>query len=79
MQGAQERRQDPPRPKRVVEPPHARGQIVQRHVLYLGEINDAQRAAWCKTIEVVEAGRDATTQMAIFPKISPGTGTAWSR
>lgn len=33
------------------------GRVVQRHVLYLGEINDAQRAAWCKTIEVIEEGR----------------------
>jgi transposase len=53
----------------VVESCRTRGgKIVQRHVLYLGEINDAQRAAWCKTIEVVEAGRGAATQMAIFPQ-----------
>lgn len=29
----------------------AGGRVVQRQVLYLGEINDAQRAAWCKSIE----------------------------
>ena len=29
----------------------AGGRAVQRQVLYLGEINDAQRAAWCKSIE----------------------------
>lgn len=53
----------------VVESCRTRGgKIVQRHVLYLGEINDAQRAAWCKSIEVVEAGRGAATQMAIFPE-----------
>ena len=45
-----------------------RGKIVQRHVLYLGEVNDAQRAAWCKTIEVVQAGSKAAVQMAIFPE-----------
>jgi len=44
------------------------GKIVQRHVLYLGEINDAQRAAWCKSIEVVQAGGKAAMQMAIFPE-----------
>ena len=27
------------------------GRTMQRHVLYLGEINDAQRAAWCQTIQ----------------------------
>ena len=30
--------------------------VVQRHVLYLGEINSWQQAAWRKTIEVVESG-----------------------
>ncbi len=30
------------------------GRVVQRQVLYLGEINDSQRAAWCRSIEVVE-------------------------
>ena len=28
------------------------GRIVQRQVLYLGEINDSQQEAWRKTIEV---------------------------
>ena len=32
------------------------GRVVQRQVLYLGEINDSQRAAWCRSIEVVEGG-----------------------
>ena len=32
------------------------GRTVQRHVLYLGEINDAQRAAWCQTIEAFDEG-----------------------
>lgn len=42
--------------------------VVQRQVLYLGEINDQQRAAWCKTIEVAEAGKRKPQQVAIFPK-----------
>ena len=29
------------------------GRVVQRQVLYLGEINDSQRAAWCRSIEVL--------------------------
>src|SRR3981189_2504408 len=35
------------------------GRVVQRHVLYLGEINSSQAAAWRKAIEVfdVDAGR----------------------
>ena len=44
------------------------GGMVQRHVLYLGEINDAQRAAWCKTIDVLEGNSGATKQIAIFPE-----------
>ncbi len=42
--------------------------VVQRHVLYLGEINDSQKAAWCKTIEVLQEGWAQPTQLAIFPE-----------
>jgi transposase len=44
------------------------GRVAQRHVLYLGEINDAQRAAWCKSIAVLEDGQPRLRQMAIFPE-----------
>ena len=30
------------------------GGVVQRHVLYLGEINETQRAAWCESFESLE-------------------------
>ena len=29
------------------------GRVVQRQALYLGEINDSQRAAWCRSIKVL--------------------------
>ena len=52
----------------VVENVRVRGgRVVQRHVLYLGEINDNQRAAWCRSIEVVE-GKSGSRQMALFPE-----------
>ena len=52
----------------VVENVRVRGgRVVQRHVLYLGEINDSQRAAWCRSIEVVE-GKSQSRQMALFPE-----------
>ena len=52
----------------VVENVRVRGgRVVQRQVLYLGEINDSQRAAWCRTIEVLE-GKSGSRQMALFPK-----------
>src|SRR5258708_1253824 len=34
----------------------AGGRVVQRHVLYLGEINDTQELAWRRSIEVLEEG-----------------------
>ena len=40
---------------------------VQRPVLYLGEINDSQKAVWIKTIEVFDADRQSFTQLALFP------------
>jgi transposase len=41
--------------------------VVQRHVLYLGEINDQQQAAWAKTVEVFEHGQTQPYTMALFP------------
>ena len=41
------------------------GRVVQRQVLYLGEINDSQREAWRKTIEVFDDG--SRRQVALFP------------
>jgi len=46
----------------------ADGRVVQRHVLYLGEINDAQRAAWCQSVEVFDEDRGTSAQMALFPE-----------
>ncbi len=42
--------------------------VVQRQVLYLGEINDTQEAAWCRSIEVFESGTGHWRQVALFPK-----------
>jgi len=44
------------------------GRIVQRHVLYLGEINDGQEAAWRRSIEVLTDGEAEPRQMALFPE-----------
>ncbi len=45
--------------------------VVQRQVLYLGEINDSQRAAWTQAIEVLQDGQQRTKQVAIFPDDRP--------
>ena len=42
--------------------------MVQRHVLYLGEINDAQRAAWWRSIAVFDEDAGAATPLALFPE-----------
>lgn len=42
--------------------------VVQRQVLYLGEINDSQKAAWCRTIDVIGDEPTQATQMAVFPE-----------
>jgi transposase len=44
------------------------GRTVQRHVLYLGEINDAQQAAWCRTIETFYERGHRGRQIALFPE-----------
>jgi len=41
--------------------------IVQRHVLYLGEINDAQQTAWQKSIEIFQHGQTRPRTVALFP------------
>ncbi len=46
----------------------AGAKVVQRHVLYLGEINDSQREAWRKTIEIFEDGRPHPRTVALFPQ-----------
>src|SRR6267142_2410861 len=40
---------------------------VQRTVLYLGEINDQQQAAWRKTLDVFDEDAQCYTRMSLFP------------
>jgi transposase len=40
---------------------------VQRTVLYLGEINDQQQAAWRKTLEVFDEGEQDYRTLSLFP------------
>ena len=44
------------------------GRVVQRHVLYLGEINDAQERAWRTSIEVFQDGNPRPQTVALFPE-----------
>ena len=42
------------------------GRVVQRHVLYLGKINDSQELAWRKSIEVLEDGAARRRTLSLF-------------
>jgi transposase len=44
------------------------GRTVQRQVLYLGEINDSQQAAWCRSIEALDENSPDRRQIALFPE-----------
>ena len=44
------------------------GRVVQRPLLYLGEINDLQELAWRKSIAVLEEGAAAPRPLSLFPE-----------
>jgi len=46
----------------------AGGRVVQRHVLYLGEINSSQAAVWRKAIEVLDDDTGHPRTLALFPE-----------
>lgn len=52
------------------------GRVVQRSVLSLGELNDAQQAGWVRSIQAVCEDGSGLCQMALFPEdrevVSPG-------
>jgi len=49
----------------------ADGRVSQRHVLYLGEINDAQERAWARAVEVFPDETGPPQTMALFPEECP--------
>ncbi len=51
----------------IAESVRTRNGVSTRQVLYLGEINDSQRAQWCSAIEVVDGGDSGVRQMSLFP------------
>jgi transposase len=46
----------------------AGGRVVQRHVLYLGEINSSQELAWRKSIEVLDEDAHGVRSLSLFPE-----------
>ena len=51
------------------------GRVLQRQVLYLGEINSSQELAWRKSIEVLEDGRGGGERPRT--KVVPVSETVW--
>src|ERR1700691_752405 len=44
------------------------GRVVQRRVLYLGEINDSQQAAWRQTLDVFDEAEQRAATLSLFPE-----------
>jgi hypothetical protein len=44
------------------------GRVLQRHVLYLGEINSSQERAWRRSIEVLDEATHGARTLALFPE-----------
>src|SRR6516164_8724178 len=51
----------------------AGGKVVQRPVLYLGEINDSQNADWCRVIETLDADNQRYSDRRV-PEHAKGYG-----
>ena len=60
------------------------GRVVQRQVLYLGEISSSQREAWRQAIEVIDEATGKAQSLALFPEASanpdvpPRGGRSWT-
>jgi hypothetical protein len=52
----------------------ADGRVVQRHVLYQGEIRSSQQLAWRKSIEVFEDGREQPSTLSFVSRRSLRSG-----
>ena len=51
----------------IAEKVRTRRGWAQRHLLYLGEINDSQKTAWTKVTEVFDASQQQTRELALYP------------
>ena len=50
----------------------AGGKVVQRQVLYLGEINDGQRKSWCRTAQA--SGTRSIAKSCARPDLNSKSG-----
>lgn len=59
----------------IVESRRVAGRVVHQHVLYLGEVNDRQKASWEKAVSVVDETAGTVRQLELLPEdraIAPG-------
>ena len=54
------------------------GKAVQRTVLYLGEVNDQQQAAWRKTLQVFDEDEQRYTPLSLFRMTCRSPPTRWT-
>jgi len=52
----------------IVESVRTRRGVIKRPLLYLGEINDAQRAQWCSALDVFDEPAGRAKQISLFPE-----------
>lgn len=52
----------------IVESVRTRLGVMKRQLLYLGELNDGQRAQWCSALDVLDKANDSVRQMSLFPE-----------
>ena len=53
----------------VVESVRTQRGVIKRQLLYLGEINDTQRAQWCSALDVLDGSTPSSVkQMSLFPE-----------
>jgi len=52
----------------IVESRRVAGRVVHHHVLYLGEVNDRQKASWEKAVSVVDETSGTVRQLELLPE-----------
>ena len=52
----------------IVESIRTKRGVMKRQLLYLGELNDSQKAQWCSALDVLDESNDSVRQMCLFPE-----------
>ena len=51
----------------IVESVCTRRGVMKRQLLYLGELNDSQKAQWCSALDVLDESHDCFNLLSLFP------------